>query len=495
MAKELYFDCIIIGAGISGIDAGYYLNTYCDWASYAILERRSNIGGTWDFFKYPGIRSDSDMYTFGFNWKIWNSPKPIAPGDDIIEYLTEAANEQGIMNKIKFNTDVKTAVWSSSDKRWFLTTTTGIRYSCNMLFGCTGYYSYEHPFEPSFKGEKDFKGKIVHPQKWSSEDDKLIIGKKVAMIGSGATAVTILPNISDVAEHVTMIQRTPSYIGAKPDIDPISKWLSDWLPQGIACKINRWRAIIMGFLFFQYCSRFPDHAKKLIKGATRKQVKNVMSDEEIDKHFTPPYSPWEQRFCLAPDGDFFDPIRKGKASIVTDHIDCFTENGIRMKSGQHIEADFIIRATGLTFQPNFPFSTMEVTIDGELYKPADKLLYKSVMLSDVPNFAFVMGYTNASWTLKADVACSYFVNLLNYMKQHNYISAIPRVGSHITTTDENMTGLSSGYLTRALASMPKQGSQQPWRTLQNYFVDSFNLWWNGVEDESMEFTTGDKKNL
>lgn len=494
-SKGLHYDVIIIGAGISGIDAGYHLNTYCPWANYTILERRANLGGTWDFFKYPGIRSDSDMYTFGFSWKIWKSAKPIAPAEDILEYLNEAAKEQNIMEKIKFNTDIKTVIWSSNDKCWYLTTTTGLQYSCNTIFGCTGYYSYEHPYIPTFKGEKEFKGKIVHPQQWTSEDDALIVGKKVAIIGSGATAVTLLPNISEKAEHVTVVQRTPSYIGAKPDVDRISKFLSDWLPQGIATKINRWRAVIMGFLFFQYCSFFPESAKRLIKKATRKQVKSVMSDEEFEKHFTPPYNPWEQRFCLAPDGDFFEPIRKGKATMVTDHIDSITENGIKMKSGKIVEADFIVRATGLTFQPNFPFSTMEVSIDGEPYKPKDKLMYKSVMLSDVPNFAFVMGYTNASWTLKADIACSYFCKLLNYMKDNNYSVACPRIGSDISRTGENMTNLSSGYLTRAMESMPKQGNKYPWRTLQNYFVDSFSLWWKGIKDDSLEFTTSDKKSL
>ena len=495
MAGEKHFDVIVIGAGISGIDAAYHLKTHSSWASYTILERRTNLGGTWDFFKYPGIRSDSDMYTFGFSWKLWKSAQPIAPGEDILAYLTEAANEQGIMEKIRFNTDVRKAVWSSLDNRWHLTTSTGALYSCNMLFGCTGYYSYEHPYQPTFPGEKRFCGKIVHPQNWTSEDDELIVGKKVAIIGSGATAVTLLPNIANITSHVTMVQRTPSYIGAKPDVDPISKFLGDWLPSIIATKLMRWRAVLLGFLFFQYCAKFPEKAKELVIGAMRKQVKNVMSEEEVVKHFTPPYNPWEQRFCLAPDGDFFAPIREGKASIVTDHIECFTEKGIQMKGGQHVDADLIIRSTGLTFQPNFPFSTMEVTIDGEPYVPASKMLYKSVMLSDVPNFAFIMGYTNASWTLKADIAAMYFVKLLNYMKDHKLAVACPRIGSDVNCTGENMTGLSSGYLTRAVEKMPKQGSKHPWRTLQNYLVDSFSLWWGGVKDNSMEFVPCDKKNL
>merc|ERR1712080_230862 len=271
----------------------------------------------------------------------------------------------------------------------------------------------------------------------------------------------ILPSIADEASHVTMIQRTPTYIAGKPGVDPWAKFFNDWLPTPIAVRVNRWKAVLLGTLFYQYCIRYPESAKKFIKGAMYKAVESVMSREEFEKHFSPPYNPWEQRFCLAPDGDFFEPIKKGKASIVTDHIDCFTKNGIKMKSGQLVEADLIIRATGLTFQPNFPFSTMEVTIDGKPYTPSDKMLYKSVMLSDVPNFAYIMGYTNASWTLKADIVALYFCKLLNYMHKNDFDVACPRVGSDVSATDENLTGLSSGYLTRALKKMPKQGSKAP----------------------------------
>ena len=432
MAVEKHFDCIIIGAGISGIDAAYHLNKYCSWATYIVLERRANLGGTWDFFKYPGIRSDSDMYTFGFSWKIWKSPKAIAPAGDILDYLTEAANEEGIMEKIIFNSDVRKAAWSTSEKRWHLTTVAGAHYSCNMLFGCTGYYSYEQPYEPSFKEETTFSGKIVHPQKWTSEDDGSIVGKRVAIIGSGATAVTLLPNVAKVAEHVTIVQRTPSYVGAKPDVDPVTKLLKDWLPENLAVKLNRWWNVILSFLLFQICVIFPKLAKRLVIGSMRAQVKDVMTEEDIKKHFTPPYYPWEQRFCLAPEGDFFASLRCGKASIVTDHIASFTKKGIQLESGQHIDANFIIKATGLTVQPNFPFSTMEVTIDGDIFNSSSQLVYKSVMLSNLPNMAFIMGYTNASWTLKADIACLYFVKLMNYMKGNNLAIACPRIAPDIS---------------------------------------------------------------
>ena len=254
--QEHHFDCLIIGAGISGIDVAYYLQKNCQWASYAILERRSNLGGTWDFFKYPGIRSDSDMYTFGFSWKIWKSAKPIAPAKDILEYLNEAAEEQGILKNINFNTDIACASWESADNQWHLTSTSGKQYSCNMLFGCSGYYSYETPFEPAFPGKETFSGTIVHPQRWTAEHDDLVVGAKVALIGSGATAVTILPNISDSASHVTLIQRTPTYIAGRPEIDPIANFCNNWLPKSIAVKINRWKAVILGSLFYQFCVRY-----------------------------------------------------------------------------------------------------------------------------------------------------------------------------------------------------------------------------------------------
>ena len=354
-SKGHHYDCIIIGAGISGINAAYHLNTKCSWASYTILERRSNLGGTWDLFKYPGIRSDSSMYTFGFSWKIWNSAKTMAQGEDILDYLKEAAKEQKIMEKIKFDTDVKRLEWSSKAKCWFLTTADDICYSCNTILGCTGYYSYEHPYSPTFEGEKDFLGKIIHAQNWRPSDDSSIVGEKVAIIGSGATAVTLLPNISKTAEHVTLVQRTPSYIGSKPLIDSRAKCLMDWLPRSVASKIIRWRAIIWGFYFPFWCSLFPERAKRFIRKVVRNQLRSVMTDEELDKHFTPPYNPWEQRFCPAPNGDFFASIRSGKASIVTDHIDRISENGIQMKNGKLVHANLIVKATAkrLNYFMNF----------------------------------------------------------------------------------------------------------------------------------------------
>jgi len=497
MVEETHYDCLIIGAGISGLDAAYHIQKHCDWAKYAILERRQNIGGTWDFFKYPGIRSDSDMYTFGFSWKIWKSAKPIAAAEDILVYLKEAAEEQGIMKNIHFNTDIKSADWKSSDNRWHLVTTNGNRYSCNVLFGCTGYYSYETPYEPGFPGQENFNGTVLHPQKWTSEHDKEIVGKKVALIGSGATAVTILPNIADVVSHVTMVQRTPGYIAAKPEVDPVNQFVNNWFPASIARKINWWKAVLLTYFFYFWCTTFPERAKKFIRGIMYNQVKSVMSTEEFDKHFTPPYNPWEQRFCLAPGGDFFKPIREGKATMVTGHIDKFTTNGILMKDGHHVDADFIIAATGLTLQQNFPFSTIQVLIDGQEYKAGDHLIYKGLMISDVPNFAFILGYTNASWTLKADIASAFFTKLLNYMKDNRVDKFVPKENKMEEIKRLNFTGgLSSGYFARAGDKFPKQGDKCPWETRAgNYFYDLFNIKFRGMSFDSIEISVADKSKI
>lgn len=488
-----HFDCLIIGAGISGLDAAYHVQTHCKWATYCILERRANLGGTWDFFKYPGIRSDSDMHTFGFSWKIWKSAQPIATAEEIMAYLKEAAEEQGIMEKIKFNCNIETAEWSSSDNLWYLETSNKVKYTCSMLFGCTGYFSYENPYEPRFPGHDDFKGPIVHPQKWNAQCDEMIKGKKVAMIGSGATAVTILPSIAESAEHVTMVQRTPTYIAARPVIDPVADFFKRWLPESIAVRINRYKAVILGALFYQYCSRYPESAKKYVRKMMFKEVKSVMSEEEFNKHFTPPYNPWEQRFCLAPGGDFYQSLRAGKASIVTGHIDKLTEQGILMKDGTLVEADFIISSTGLTMQQNFPFSTIKAKIDGKEYKAADHCIYNGIMIDDVPNMAFIVGYTNASWTLKADIASIYFTQLLNHMRSNNIEKVVPKLGDDVNYVYFT-GGLSSGYFSRSKEVLPRQGDKYPWNTgVQDYITDLLRLTFRGFCRESLEFFKNDKK--
>jgi monooxygenase len=481
------YDVLIIGAGVSGIDAAYYMNEHCPSHTYAILERRASLGGTWDFFKYPGIRSDSDMYTFGFSWKIWKSAKPIAPAEDILQYLDEAAREQGILKRIKFNIDIRWAQWSSATQRWKLTTTTGAVYMCKMLFGCTGYYSYEKPHRPHFRGEENFKGLIVHPQNWTNEHDSQVAKKRVAVIGSGATAVTLIPNLAKTASHVTMVQRSPTYILARPEEDAMTQTINNWLPEYFAVQLNRWRHIIMQRLMFEYCTRYPEGAKKMILNGMFKHLKGAISRDEFDEHFTPKYNPWEQRLCLSPGGDFFKVFRENKGSIVTGSVKQFTNDGILMEGGNTVDADVIISATGLNMQQNFPFSTMEVLIDGEKYIPSTKLVYKGVMLSGVPNFAFIFGYTNASWTLKADIASLYFTKLVNYMAKNNKGIVCPRILTGVKPSDGDIWSLKSGYVSRAGPQMPKQGNKEPWIQYHNYFVDATKLWFGGIEDESLEF--------
>ena len=489
-AQTQHFDTLIIGAGISGIDVAYHLNRYCGWASYAILERRSNLGGTWDLFRYPGIRSDSDMFTFGFSWKIWKSAIPIATGDEILAYLNEAVREEKILEKIKFNTDISTAEWNSADNRWHLTTSDGRRYSCWMLIGCTGYFSYENPHRPTFPGEEKFPGPILHPQEWNADADTAIMGKKVAIIGSGATAVTMLPSIVNKTNHVTMVQRSPTYIFSKPVVDPVAKFLTNWLPESVAPSVNRWKNVVLGQLFFQFCMNFRDTAKKFVRRNMWDNVKECMTLEEFDKNFTPPYNPWEQRLCLSPGADFFEALRGGGASVATGVIETFTESGIQLTLGQHVDAEVIVSATGLTLQNNFPFSTIRVTVDGEKYKPTETMLYKGVMCSGVPNYGFVMGYTNASWTLKADIAAMYFTKLLNHMRENGVASVTPRVPEGVGEAQLTL-GLTSGYVSRSGSTRPKQGDKDPWIYRMNYFRDLWLLWWYGVEDrESLQFDDG-----
>jgi len=494
MSGADHYDCLIIGAGISGIDVAYHLQQYSPWASFLILERRDNIGGTWDFFKYPGIRSDSDMFTFGFSWKIWRSSTPIATADEILAYLTEAVAEQGLGEKMRFQTDISTAEWSSDENKWTLTTASGMKYSCNVLFGCMGYYSYETPHTPALPGQERFRGRIVHPQQWSSDCDQEIKNARVALIGSGATSVTLLPNIVDTVEHVTMVQRTPTYISALPRVDRIAEALKRWLPEDTAIWLNRWKNVIFGFLFYQFCTRYGDRAKKFIRNNMKKVVGDSMTDEEFDKHFTPPYDPWQQRFCLAPGGDFFKSFKTGKATIVTGHIDTLTETGLKMKDGTEIEADFIIAATGLTLQQNLPFSTIKVTIDGVEYKASDHKIYKSVMLSDVPNTGFVFGYTNASWTLKADIASFYFCQMINYMRDNNVVKMMPVVDTNEDIEWGPFTGgLTAGYIVRAKSVVPQTGNKEPWSGGSNYLKDRYNIYMKGFNTDSLEMVYSNKK--
>ena len=478
-----HFDVLIVGAGLSGIGAAYHLQTQCPRRSYAILEGRGAIGGTWDLFRYPGIRSDSDMYTLGYKFKPWTNPKAIADGPSILAYVNETARENGIDRKIRFGHWVKSAAWSSESARWTVEAERGekrelVRLTCNFLFVCSGYYDYEQGYTPEFAGRDEFRGRVVHPQQWP--DDLDYAGKRVVVIGSGATAVTLVPAMAESAAHVTMLQRTPTYMGSAPDVDRMANWLRGWLPERVAYGITRWRNIVGSLLLFQFCTRWPERAKKfLIEGAR----KALGPGFDVDKHFTPPYDPWAQRLCLVPNGDLFAAMRAGRASVVTDHIECFTATGVRLKSREELPADLIITATGLSLKF---LGGMQVSVDGKPIDPAQSMTYRGMMLRDVPNLAWAFGYTNASWTLRADLNCEYVCRLLNHMAEHGHSVATPELRDP-EVKEESWMNLSSGYVQRAIHLFPKQGSKLPWKLFQNYALDLALIGWARIDDGAMTF--------
>jgi monooxygenase len=486
MATE-HFDVLIIGAGLSGIGAGYHLQTKCPTKRFVILEGREAIGGTWDLFRYPGIRSDSDMFTLGYSFRPWTEPKAIADGERILNYVRETASENGIDKKIRFRHRVRRASWSTPDARWTVEAerfsgegaAETVTFTCNFLFSCAGYYRYEEGYLPEFAGAKDFAGRIVHPQKWPEDLD--YAGKRVVVIGSGATAVTLVPEMAKTAAHVTMLQRSPTYVVSRPAQDPLANKLRRNLSPGLAYHLIRWRNVLFGMYFFQLSRRKPARVKELILGGVRKALG---PDYDVATHFTPRYNPWDQRLCLVPDGDLFKAIRENRASVTTAEIDTFTGNGIRLKDGSELEADIIVTATGLVLQI---VGGMQVSVDGRPVEFADKLLYKGMMYSDVPNLASAFGYTNASWTLKCDLTCEYVCRLINYMDRHNYRRCMPH---NDDSTIEAMPHLefSSGYVQRAIARLPKQGSRRPWRLYQNYALDILSLRLGKVNDGVMQYS-------
>lgn len=479
-----HFDVLIVGAGISGIGAGCHLETRCPTRTYAILEGRDSIGGTWDLFRYPGIRSDSDMYTLGYSFRPWTKAKAIADGPAILEYLRETAREHGIEQKIRFNHCVKRASWSSQDARWTVEVERGparepVRLTCSFLFMCSGYYNYAEGYMPQFPGADRFAGRIVHPQKWTSDID--YAGKRVIVIGSGATAVTIVPEMAKQAAHVTMLQRSPTYVVSRPAEDAIANWLRRVLPVKTAYSITRWKNVLLGMLFFQLSRRNPHGMKKLI----RKGVRVALGpDYDVDTHFTPRYNPWDQRLCLVPNGDLFEAIKQGSVSVVTDHIETFTPQGIRLRSGRELEADLIVTATGLNLQL---LGGMQVSVDGCDVDFSRTLNYKGMMFSDLPNLASAFGYTNASWTLKCDLTCEYVCRLLNHMDAHGYRQCTPR-NSDASLGEQPWIDFTSGYVQRSLHKLPKQGSKVPWKLHQNYALDIVMLRYGSVEDGVMEFS-------
>ena len=476
-----HFDVVVVGAGLSGIGAGYHLQTMSPDRSYVILEGRADLGGTWDLFRYPGIRSDSDMYTLGYSFKPWTEAKAIADGPSILKYVRETARDYGIDRHIRFKHHVKSAAWSSDEARWTVDAEGpdgAVRYTCNFLFMCSGYYNYARGHTPEWPGAEHFAGRIVHPQFWP--DDLDYAGKKVVVIGSGATAVTLIPAMAEMAAHVTMLQRSPTYVVSRPAEDAGANWLRSKLPAKLAYRMIRWRNVLFGMFFFNMARKRPTKVKDRLIGMVREELG---PDYDIDRHFTPKYNPWDQRLCLVPDSDLFGALRSGKASVVTDTIDHFTSTGVALASGEELAADVVVTATGLELQL---LSDVTFSVDGAPVDLSKTFNYKGMMFSDVPNMASSFGYTNASWTLKADLTCAYVCRLLNTMKARGLRQATPRVGD-MALTPAPFLDFSSGYVTRAMEKFPKQGSKAPWRVHQNYARDLLALRYGSVDD-GMEFS-------
>ena len=478
-----HIDVVVVGAGISGIGAAYNLKTRCPQKSFTILEGRANIGGTWDLFKYPGIRSDSDMHTMGFKFKPWNSPKTIADGPAILSYLEETIEENDLRKKIQFNKKVIDASWSSIDALWTLevedqSDKTVEKTTCNILYLCGGYYNYDKGYTPEFKGVENFKGQIIHPQKWPEDLD--YTDKEVVIIGSGATAVTIVPSMAEKVKHITMLQRSPTYYFAAPDEDVIGNFIKRFTTNRLGYFLVRWKNILLGRFMLSRMRKNPEKVKTQLID----QVRDHLGDDyDVDKHFTPRYMPWDQRLCLVPNGDIFNAINSGKASVVTDTIDTFTEEGIKLDSGEELEADIIITATGLNMQL---LNGINIKIDNETLDISKKLQYKTMMFSDVPNLIATFGYTTASWTLGADLISEYACKLINLLDKKDCNYFCPESGDDVTSKNDYLD-LSSGYIERVKHQLPKQGSRDPWINTQDYLKDITQIRFKSLEDQDLKF--------
>jgi monooxygenase len=477
-----HFDVLIVGAGLSGVGAACRLRMECPEKSLVILEGRDSLGGTWDLFRYPGIRSDSDMYTLGYRFRPWRDAKAIADGPAILEYIRDTASEFGVDKKIRYGQRVTRASWSSGRAAWTVEAESGtdktvVRFTCNFLYLCTGYYDYEGGYTPVWPGVERFRGRVVHPQKWPEDLD--YAGRRVVVIGSGATAVTLVPAMAESAAHVTMLQRSPSYVASIPAEDRIANWLRRRLPERAAYALARWKNVLVGMFFYNLARRRPELFKRMLAKGARKRL-----GPDFDlKHFTPQYNPWDQRLCLAPNADIFRVIREGRASVVTDNIETFTEDGLLLKSGGRLDADIVVTATGLVLKI---MSGLRLFVDGAAVELSKTLAYKGMMYSDVPNLASAFGYTNASWTLKCDLTAEYVCRLLKYMDRRGYAQCTPRV-SDPEVREEPLIDFTSGYVRRALDTLPRQGSKTPWRLHQNYVKDLSMLRYGRVDDGAMEF--------
>lgn len=478
-----HVDVVIVGAGISGISAAWHLQERCPSKSYVILERRDNLGGTWDLFKYPGIRSDSDMFTLGFRFKPWTSQKAIADGPSIMNYLNEAVHENGIDKNIRLGHRMVGVEWSSADNLWTVQVETvdGLsEITCSFLFACSGYYNYDQGYSPEFPGSADFGGTIIHPQHWPEDLD--YTGKRIVVIGSGATAITLIPALANSgAGHVTMLQRSPTYVGALPDVDPFAARTSKMLPDKPAYIVNRWKSVLFQSAQYNIARRFPTFMRKQLMTMAKRRLPEGY---DVQKHFGPSYNVWDERLCLAPNGDLFKTIRSGKADVVTDTIERFTPNGIKLTSGEELQADIIVTATGLNLQL---FGGVEIRKDGKVLDLTKSMAYKGMMLSGIPNMAFTIGYTNASWTLKADLVSEFVCRVLNYMDSRGYDQVEP-TQPDADVNEAPLLDFTPGYVLRALDHLPKAGSRAPWRLKQNYLLDLRLIRHGKVDDETLRFS-------
>ena len=484
MTDATHLDVLIVGAGLSGIDAAVHISQAFPTKSYAVLEQRGELGGTWSLFKYPGIRSDSDMYTLGFGFRPWTGKDAIGDGADILSYLKDTAAEYGVDQKIRYHRKATKFSWSTEDKHWTVTvenTETGETetLTAGFLFSTSGYYNYDSGYTPDWPGFKDYKGQVIHPQAWPEDLD--YTGKRVVVIGSGATAVTLIPSMARDAAHVTMLQRTPTWIVSQPKIDPIAQTLKKTLPTKVAAKAIHARYAALTIGFYEFCIRNPRASRAILK---RWAKIHLPKDFDYDKHLTAPYNPWEQRLCVVPGADLFKAIHSHKVDIVTDHIEKFTETGIVTRSGQTLEADIVVTATGLDV---VPMGKAEFEVDGEKVDLGKAFTYKALMLSGIPNFAFVIGYSNASWTLKADLVCQYVVRLLEHMDKKNLKVVVPQPSDDLAP-QALFGGLQSGYLARAEGKLPVAGDKDPWRLKHNWYFDRKFLKKSPIEDDVLEFS-------